>query len=149
MKKFFAFFLFALAFAFISVDSFAQYSSDEIIGIWETPGDDNGRIEIFKSGNKYSGKIIWLKRKSENGEVLTDKNNPDKSLQNRPIVGLEILKGFVFNKEDMWEDGEIYDPKSGNTYSCQISLQDKNTMKVRGYIGFSLIGRTEYWKRVK
>ncbi|MCR6641981.1 MAG: DUF2147 domain-containing protein [Sporocytophaga sp.] len=149
MKNIFTLFLFALAFTFLSADSFAQYSGDEIIGIWETPGDDNGRIEIFKSGNKYYGKIIWLKRKGENGEVLTDKNNPNKSLQNRPIIGTEILKGFIFNKKDLWEDGEIYDPKSGNTYSCQISLQDKNTMKVRGYIGFSLIGRTEYWKRVK
>ncbi len=149
MKKILALFLFALAFTFFSSDSLAQYSGDEIIGIWETPGDDNGRIEIFKTDNKYYGKIIWLKRKGENGEVLTDKNNPNKSLQNRPIIGTEILKGFIFNKEDMWEDGEIYDPKSGNTYSCQLSLQDKNTMKVRGYIGFSLIGRTEYWKRVK
>lgn len=149
MKRIFTLFLFTLAFTFLSADSFAQYSGDEIIGIWETPGDDNGRIEIFKSGNKYYGKIIWLKRKSENGEVLTDKNNPNKSLQNRPIIGTEILKGFIFNKKDLWEDGEIYDPKNGNTYSCQISLQDKNTMKVRGYIGFSLIGRTEYWKRVK
>ncbi|MBO9698613.1 MAG: DUF2147 domain-containing protein [Sporocytophaga sp.] len=149
MKKIIALYILVLLSVFFSSDSFAQYSGDEIIGIWETPGNDNGRIEIFKSGNKYYGKIIWLKRKGENGQVLTDKNNPDKSLQNRPIVGLEILKGFVFNKEDMWEDGEIYDPKSGNTYSCQISLQDKNIMKVRGYIGFSLIGRTEYWNRVK
>ncbi|GAL84446.1 hypothetical protein Ctha_1316 [Sporocytophaga myxococcoides] len=150
MKKIFALFLLALSFTVFSADSLAQYSGDEVIGIWETPGDDNGRIEIFKSANKYYGKIIWLKRKGENGEVLTDKNNPNKALQNRPIIGAEILKGFVFNKdEDRWEDGEIYDPKSGNTYSCQISLQDKNTMKVRGYIGFSLIGRTEYWKRVK
>lgn len=149
MKNIFACILLTLAFPFISFDSIAQYTGDEIIGIWETPGDDNGRIEIFKSGNKYFGKIIWLKRKSENGEILTDKDNPDKSLQNRPIIGTEILKGFIFNNKDLWEDGEIYDPKSGNTYSCQISLQDKNTMKVRGYIGFSLIGRTEYWKRVK
>ena len=149
MKTLIALFLFTLASGCFSTDALAQYSGDEIIGIWETPGNDNGRIEIFKSGNKYYGKIIWLKRKGENGQVLTDKNNPDKSLQNRPIIGTEILKGFIFNNEDLWEDGEIYDPKSGNTYSCQISLQDKNTMKVRGYIGFSLIGRTEYWKRVK
>lgn len=149
MKKILALFLLVITSAFFSSDSIAQYSGDEIIGIWETPGDDNARIEIFKNANKYYGKIISLKRKDENGKVLTDKNNPDKSLQNRPIIGAEILKGFIFNKEDMWEDGEIYDPKNGNTYSCQLSLENKNNLKVRGYIGFSLIGRTEYWKRVK
>jgi uncharacterized protein (DUF2147 family) len=148
MKNLFVVILLVSFSAIFPSQTIAQYSGDEIIGIWETPGDDNGRIEIYKSGNKYSGKIVWLKRKEENGQVLTDKNNPDKSLQSRPIIGLEILKGFVF-KDNIWQDGEIYDPKSGNTYSCQLSLQDKNTLKVRGYIGFSLLGRTEYWKKVK
>jgi uncharacterized protein (DUF2147 family) len=62
-------------------------------------------------------------------------------------VGLVILRDFKFD-EDEWEGGKIYDPESGKTYSCILSIQDKGTLKVRGYVGISLLGRTEIWKKV-
>jgi uncharacterized protein (DUF2147 family) len=62
-------------------------------------------------------------------------------------MGMLLMTGFKFDGEDEWEDGDIYDPKSGNTYSCYIRFEDENTLKVRGFIGISWIGRTTYWTK--
>ena len=84
----------------------------------------------------------------DNGKPILDKNNPDAGKQTRPVLGLVILTGFRFDT-DAWDDGDVYDPEKGKTYSCTMTLKDKNTLKVRGYIGISLIGRTEVWTRVE
>jgi uncharacterized protein (DUF2147 family) len=73
-----------------------------------------------------------------------DKNNPDQAKQGQPVLGLEILNGFGFDKDE-WNEGHIYDPESGKTYSCTLSLKDAHTLKVRGYVGISMFGRTEIW----
>jgi uncharacterized protein (DUF2147 family) len=136
-------FLFA---ASASLISSAQAKADDIIGVWQTPGKEPAKIEIYRSGEKYFGKIIWLKNPMENNQPRVDGKNPDEGKRTRPIIGLVILHDFKFD-DDEWDDGKIYDPESGNTYSCYISLKDKNTLKVRGYVGISLFGRTEIWKR--
>ena len=84
-------------------------------------------------------------------EPNLDDKNQDESLRSRPVMGLLLLTDFVFDGDDEWEDGKIYDPKSGKTYSCYIEFHDdsKNELKVRGFIGVSLIGKTTYWTRVK
>jgi uncharacterized protein (DUF2147 family) len=64
-------------------------------------------------------------------------------------MGLLLLRDFVFDGDDTWEDGEIYNPKEGKTYSCKITFDEKDKIKVRGYIGISLFGKTVYWTRVK
>jgi uncharacterized protein (DUF2147 family) len=124
----------------------AQVKADDIVGIWLTAGKEPAKIQIYKSGQKYYGKIVWLKYPTSNGKQKVDNNNPDKSKQNQPIIGLLILKDFNFDSDE-WKDGTIYDPESGKTYDCNISLKDKSTLKVRGYIGISLFGRTESWTR--
>lgn len=140
-------FLFLLFFSFLGQSGWSQVKSDDIIGYWQTKGKNPAKIQIYKTGDRYQGKIVWLTDASENGKPKTDKKNPDISKRTQPIVGLLILTGFKFNGNDEWEDGKIYDPESGKTYSCYLSLKDKNTLKVRGYIGVSLLGRTEYWTR--
>jgi uncharacterized protein (DUF2147 family) len=82
------------------------------------------------------------------GKPKVDRNNPENSKQNQPIIGLVILKNFRFD-DDEWQEGTIYDPESGKTYDCNLTLKDKNTLRVRGYIGISLFGRTEKWTRAK
>ena len=127
--------------------TFLENNPDAIIGTWLTAGDDNAKIEIFKSGSKYYGKIVWMKNPLRNGEKALDVNNPDESKHNDPLLGLQIIKGFIYNaEENIWEDGKIYDPQSGKTYSCIIK-KEGNKLKVRGYIGFSLLGRTEIWTK--
>ncbi len=131
----------------ITLSLVAQTMADDIIGMWLTAGKEPAKIQIYKSGEKYYGKIIWLKYSEENGMPRVDNNNPDKSKRNQVIIGLVILAGFRFNGDAGWESGKIYDPESGKSYSCYLSLKDKNSLKVRGYLGISLFGRTEMWER--
>jgi len=104
-------------------------------------------VKIYKCQDLYCGKIVWLRDPYyEDGTVKIDKKNSDESLQSRAVLGINILEGFVYNGELEWEDGEIYDPDNGKTYSCVINLNtEENILEVRGYIGFSWIGRTEEW----
>lgn len=122
---------------------------DGCVGYWLN-GDGRAKIQIYKSGNTYSGKIVWLSKPNDkDGKPRVDKQNPDTKLRNRTIVGLDILHSFVYDGDNTWIDGRIYDPENGKTYKCKMTLKDYNTLDVRGYIGISLIGRTDTWKRVK
>jgi len=121
--------------------------ADDITGIWLTGGKEPAKIQIYKSGEKFYGKIIWLKNPTENGKQRVDINNPDETKRSNPIIGLVMLNGFKFDGDDEWKGGDIYDPESGKTYSSYLYLKDKNTLKVRGYVGISLFGRTETWTR--
>ena len=125
----------------ISFTAFGQPQPDAIVGEWLTAAKD-GKVQIYKSGNKFFGKISWGNR--PNGK---DTNNPDPKLRDQNLIGLVILKDFSFNGKDKWEDGTIYDPNNGKTYSCVIRLKDEKTLEVRGYIGISLLGRTEVWTK--
>jgi uncharacterized protein (DUF2147 family) len=114
---------------------------DRVLGIWWSPKKD-AHIEITKTDDRYNGRIIWSL--PENAENL-DTKNPDPKLRNEKIMGSVILKDFKFDGEK-WTQGTIYDPNNGKTYSCKITLEG-NSLNVRGYIGFSLLGRTEVFQR--
>ncbi len=85
---------------------------------------------------------------NDKGNPRTDINNPKESLRTTPLLDLMILRNFV-KKGDVYEDGTIYDPKNGKTYSCVIKIKDDTTIEVRGYIGISMIGRTTTWSRIR
>lgn len=125
----------------------AQNPADRILGKWYTE-ENKSLVEVYKQGDQYFGKMIWLKTPNrEDGSAKLDDKNPDTELQKRPLLGLVILSDLEFDEDNEWEDGKIYDPESGNTYSCYIELIDHNTIHMRGYIGFSLFGRTTTWIR--
>ena len=129
----------------------AQKNADFIVGKWLT-GSGNAHVEIYKNGNQYQGKIVWLSEPIDpvTKKPKTDTKHPNKEQHNRPILGLINLWGFHYNEKiEHWEGGHIYDPKNGKEYKCTISSNDKNTLNVRGYIGISLIGRTDIWTKVK
>lgn len=127
--------------------AYSQIKADDIIGKWLTEKKD-AVVQIFKTNdNKYAGKVIWLEKPlDKNGEPIKDNKNPKKELRSRPIMGLVILGGFEFNNSD-WENGIIYDAETGNTYKAKISLRNKNTLDLRGYIGSPMFGRTTIWTR--
>ncbi|HTM99858.1 MAG TPA: DUF2147 domain-containing protein [Pedobacter sp.] len=144
MVKNLSFILFLLAF---TATTFAQ-SKDAVLGKWLNAAAE-GQIEIYKRGDKYFGKLVWIKEPNDkSGKPKTDQKNPNANLRSKPILGLEILKDFVF-EEGRWTGGSVYDPKTGKTYSCNLSLKEDGQLNMRGYIGVSLIGRSESWKRVK
>lgn len=126
----------------------AQEDENRVIGRWLTD-DGKAVIDIYKKASKFYGKIVWLKEPNlENGKAKVDDKNPEKSLRNRPLMGLNLLKDFQFTGTK-WEDGKIYDPETGKTYSCYMELIEQSKLKIRGFIGFSLIGETTYWTREK
>lgn len=137
--------------ALFSALSFALGAQNEILGVWFTEEKD-GKIKVYKEGDQYFGKIIWIEddANDDDSEPRTDRENPDPDLRSRRIVGINILKDLEWDSDDQeWDDGTIYDPKSGNTYDVFARLEDPNTLYLKGYIGFSLIGRSTLWKRVE
>lgn len=128
---------------------FMNVNAQDVVGKWKTIDDETGKpksiVEIYKDGNKYYGKIV---------EMITEKNKDgvcrtcETKYKNKNIIGLVILKDLE-KDDDEYGDGEIMDPKNAKTYSCYIKLVSTNKLKVRGYLGFSLLGRTQYWYRVK
>ncbi|SOE21430.1 hypothetical protein SAMN06298216_1899 [Spirosomataceae bacterium TFI 002] len=144
-KPFMFLFAFLFAFSALAIDT----NPDAVVGTWLN-GEGTGHIQIYKQGDKYFGKLIWLKEATNpDGSEKKDINNPKKDLQNRTLKGLVILRKFEYEGGNVWEDGQIYDPKTGNDYSCKMTLKNSNTLEVRGYIGLSVFGRTDTWKRVK
>ncbi|MHB1529874.1 MAG: DUF2147 domain-containing protein [Acidiferrobacteraceae bacterium] len=119
------------------------------VGVWATR-HDKAHIRISPCGNQLCGTIVWLKNPQRNGQPKTDRHNPDRWLRSRPIVGLEILKGFrpARDTKNHWIDGSIYDPASGKTYHSEMTLEPDGALGVRGYIGWSVFGRTETWTQV-
>lgn len=131
--------------------SFCSYpptplAADDVVGIWlNTTG--KGKVQVYRENGKYFGKIVWLREPlNEKGLPKRDALNPKDALKTQPLVGLVVLREFIF-QENEWTDGKIYDPENGKEYKCYLRMKDANTLLLRGYIGISLIGRTEVWSR--
>lgn len=130
--------------------------ADAIVGLWATK-DEEAHVEITREGDTYAGKIVWLQEpiyppddeRGMAGQKKVDRNNPDEKYHRRPIIGLEIMEGFDYAGDGLWKGGRIYDPDNGKTYKCKVTLQEDGSLHVRGYIGFSLIGRTSTWTPVE
>ena len=137
----------ALIFVLMQVNLSCALDHLSAVGVWR---NEDATFEIFQNQGKLSGKIIALKEpRTPEGKEKLDVHNPDPSKRERPIVGLVFMSGFSRKSDALWEDGTIYDPKTGNTYSGSMELEGPETIKVRGFIGISLMGRTDVWTRVR
>jgi uncharacterized protein (DUF2147 family) len=146
--KYFLFFT-----AFIALASFSTLQdteADRLLGVWE-PSNGKARVKIEKIGNKYYGKIVWLKEPNDpaTNQPKVDSKNPDASMRTVPLKGYRMLKDFTYSGNSQWENGTIYDPENGSTYKCIIKMTDANTLDIRGYIGIEALGRTDVWKRLE
>jgi uncharacterized protein (DUF2147 family) len=130
-------FLFSISFILCN-----SQNANDVLGFYMNPSGE-GIIKVFEDHGKYHGKLVWMK----NPEKL-DKNNPDKNKQGQKILGSVIFKDFIYAGDNLWKDGSIYDPKNGKTYDCKITRDEKGNLNIRGFIGISLIGRTEYFVKV-
>jgi uncharacterized protein (DUF2147 family) len=144
--------LLTIAGLFLAFMTFAQIQgADAILGKWLNE-DKDAHVQIYKESGKYFGKIVWLNEPNEpaTGLPKLDDDNEDESLRSRPVMGLILLKDFVYDSDDAeWGDGTIYDPKNGKTYDCYMNFDETGILKIRGYIGISWIGRNTYWTRVQ
>lgn len=122
-----------------SISVAAQVNPDRVIGVYLTPQKD-GKVSIYKRGNTYFGKLIW------GIKSVIDRKNPNAALRERNMVGSDFMTDFKY-AEGEYVNGKIYDPESGKTYDCKMWLTG-NQLKVRGYVGIPLLGRTEIFTRI-
>ena len=136
-----------LLFLVISIFAFAQTNAD-LVGQWYNSEDDIV-ITLFEDRQTVSGKVTWMKfPNDENGNPKTDLLNPDESLRNRESVGMIMMTSFAHIAGNVWDNGKLYDPKKGKTYTGIITLKNENTLNLRGYIALSFIGRySSTWTR--
>ncbi len=154
MKRFFHAILLLLLVAFSAPAAAADAGS--LSGLWWND-EKSAQIEIYRTGDRYAGKIVFMKEPvypgddamGMAGQTKIDRHNPDPRKRSQPLMGLQILDGFRQTGDRVWEDGHIYNPKNGKTYRCKMTLEKQDTLAVRGFIGISLLGRTATWTRVK
>ncbi len=129
---------------------FSQAQNKKIIGVWWNQ-EKTSRVEVYEENSKIFGKIVWLEdNKNKDGSTpRTDYNNPKIELQKNKLIGTRILKNLRWDAEDIeWSKGEIYDPKTGKTYSCYAVLQDDGKLYIKGYVlGMPFIGKSTLWTR--
>lgn len=139
------------AFAMLFIPLFLQAQASRIEGTWYND-EKTSTIEITKdSKGKYVGKITWLDEPNENGKPKVDKENPDPKLAKRPLMGLAIVKNFVYDsKNKEYTEGKIYDPGNGKTYDCYAWFENgnHNELFIKGYVaGIKALGRKTMWTR--
>jgi uncharacterized protein (DUF2147 family) len=140
-----------LAILAVTLSSFLAFTAEPaatVAGVWLS-ADGTGwiRIELDKDGpvGSIAGSPDEDNRTTEDKDVL----NPDPALRDRLLLGMTIMDSFEPAGNGKWKGGRIYDPNSGKTYKCKLTLVDEDTLELRGYIGISLLGRTESWSRRK
>lgn len=112
--------------------------------------DATGKAGVYISacGVNLCGRIEWLRAPLDKaGRAKTDIHNPSPALRSRPLCGLTILGGFVPDATGGWRGGWIYDPSTGNTYRSILHVAADGTLRVRGYVGVPLLGRSEIMTR--
>ncbi len=128
----------------------AKSGATAVIGLWLNEEKD-ARIELYQQKDQLFGKIVWLREPNDpaTGKPKLDTKNPDARQHSQPILGSTLVRNFRYDGNNTWVDGEIYDGRAGRTYSCKITLTDPNTLRVRGFVGISLLGKTTIWTRLK
>jgi len=130
---------------------FANPVGDDIHGLWvdnKDPDRQKFAVMVEDCGSKLCGRLYWLKKPlSASGSPKRDKHNSNEALRERPLCGLQILTGFQYMSDNTWKSGEIYNPDDGLTFSSTMKLIPEGNLKIRGYVGISLFGKTLEWVR--
>lgn len=122
-------------------------SAQTAVGTWKTIDDEDGKVKSHVIITEVDGELVGSVSKLIDPErEICISCKGDK--KDQPIVGMEILWGLTADGDGAWAGGKILDPKSGKTYKCRMEIQKDDELKVRGFIGFSLLGRTQTWYRV-
>ena len=120
-------------------------AGDAVLGKWWFP-KKNGQFEIKKTNGIYAGRVV-----AYDVPDALDKHNPNPKLAARKFVGIEMLSNFKYDSaKNQWTEGTIYDGDSGKTYKCSLWFEEgkPDELCARGYVGISLFGRTEVFRRV-
>ena len=144
-------YLFLLTFILSTAIAKAQTTTkaDRLCGKWIS-AEKNLIVEVYRDNNEFRAKIVWYKNddQSKSMEEWTDKHNPDKSLRNRKILGMNVVDNLVYNaRSDSWEHGTIYDAKTGHYWDASARLTNDGLLKVTGYWHLKFIGRSMTFKK--
>lgn len=121
------------------------------VGLWKTIDDKTGKprslIRINETNGEYSATIEKGLLATDTGEAICDKCSDER--KNQKLLGMTIVKGLKKNGPQ-YDGGEILDPDNGKTYRCKMKLDETgNSLEVRGFVGISLLGRSQIWNRVE
>ncbi len=123
-------------------------SGQSVLGVWKTIDDNTkdpkSHVKIYEKGGKVYGKVVKLLPAATTKVCIDCPGNK----KGKSLIDLDILWDMV-KDGNVYDDGEIVDPANGKVYSCKLYLKDKNTLIVRGYLGISLLGRSQTWYRVE
>lgn len=123
--------------------------AQSVIGKWKTIDDETGEaksvVEIYEKSGKIYGKVVEILRADHKKDVCSKCEGAEK---NKPILGMVIISGLKKDGSE-YNGGSILDPTNGKKYKCYIELDSADKLKLRGYVGISIMGRTQYWTRVK
>lgn len=129
----------------------AHHSSADIAGRWMST-ENNLEVEIFKTGNEFKAKVVWFDDSDDKSKPLDtrcDVKNPDEQLRTRKVIGMEVMHGLIYNpNNDDWENGRIYDAKSGKNWNANAWIMEDGNLKVRGFWHFQCLGKNIFFKRV-
>ena len=132
---------------FVFILTIIGANSQTIFGKWYSKNEETGQIssviEVYEKNGKAYAKVVAIKDPEKQEITCTECNGENKG---KKVLGLHIITGLEKNKNE-WSGGTILDPRNGKEYKCYIKLIKPNTLKIRGYIGFSLLGKTAYWQR--
>ncbi len=143
--------LLPLLILWVSISAFAPKDNPgAIVGTWLN-GSKKGHVQIYEKDGRYYGKLVWLQIPNDptSGKPKLDVKNGDESRRSRPLMNLPIMYNLQYKSGNVWDDGKIYNPEDGKEYNCKMTLKDPNTLDVRGYLGVSILGKTQTWVRVK
>ena len=131
---------------FLAFTTSTLIAQDLTQGLWYNE-KKSAKVQFYLQGDKMFGKIVWLKDPLLNGQPKLDKSNPEAALKVKPLLGLVFMKAFTKTEKNIWEEGTIYDPENGKTYQCKITIVSPTQLDVRGFIGFSIMGRTSHFTK--
>ncbi|AQS93308.1 hypothetical protein BXQ17_04090 [Polaribacter sp. BM10] len=135
-------------FTFLFLSLVLSINSQTIFGKWNSKneaGTVDSVLEVYEKNGKAYAKVVEILNPARKNALCVDCEGEYKD---NPILGLDILSGLE-KDDDEWSGGQIIDPRNGKTYKCYIKLVNANKLKLRGYIGVSLFGKTAYWERAK
>ena len=139
-------FLLVILSVFLSGSTSPADPADLILGTFWAP-DKDGKIEMYKKGDTYWGKLTWGDKMD-----LKDTENPDPSLRSRKLLGIDIFMNFEYDREEKeWVNGRIYNSSDGNLYKAELWYEDGDTetLMVRGYLGLPVFGVTKEFERIE
>lgn len=131
---------------------YAAHAAD-LSGVWQTTDDKTGKprslVRIVETAGEYSAILEKGLLATDTGDAICDKCTDERKGQK--IIGMTIAKHLKQSaNSNVYDSGEILDPENGKTYKCKMTLSSNgNALEVRGFIGFSLLGRSQTWKRVE